>query len=56
MPEYKDLVPHSFWREIVPTTEDRAAFDLALGGTMLSQMHLIRAFEEKVLEVGTERV
>ncbi|AEQ09743.1 2-oxoisovalerate dehydrogenase beta subunit [Brucella melitensis NI] len=52
MPEYKDLVPHSFWREIVPTTEDRAAFDLALGGTMLSQMHLIRAFEEKVLELA----
>ncbi|ENP52414.1 hypothetical protein C072_03135 [Brucella abortus 863/67] len=52
MPEYKDLVPHSFWREIVPTTEDRAAFDLALGGTMLSQMHLIRAFEAKVLELA----
>ncbi|MEC7000193.1 hypothetical protein VXQ18_17255 [Brucella abortus] len=36
----------------MPTTEDRAAFDLALGGTMLSQMHLIRAFEEKVLELA----
>ncbi|MFD1790111.1 thiamine pyrophosphate-dependent enzyme [Ochrobactrum teleogrylli] len=52
MPEYKDLVPHSFWREVIPTDADRAAFDLTLGGTMLSQMHLIRAFEEKVLELA----
>ncbi len=52
MPEYTDLLPHSFWREIVPTDADRAAFDLTLGGTMLSQMHLIRAFEEKVLELA----
>ncbi|WHS30550.1 thiamine pyrophosphate-dependent enzyme [Brucella sp. NM4] len=52
MPEYKDLVPHSFWREVIPTDADRAVFDLTLGGTMLSQMHLIRAFEEKVLELA----
>ncbi len=52
MPRYEELFPHSFWRKIVPTAEDLSAFDLALGGTMLSQMHLIRAFEEKVLELA----
>ncbi len=52
MPDYKDLAPQSPWREIRPTAADRAAFDAALGGTMLSQMHLIRAFEEKVLELA----
>lgn len=54
MPDYKDLEPKSFWREILPTHGDRAAFDLRLGGTMLSQMHLIRAFEEKVLELARQ--
>jgi 2-oxoisovalerate dehydrogenase E1 component len=51
MPDYNDLVPKSFWREIKPTVGERASFDQRLGGTMLSQMHLIRAFEEKVLEL-----
>lgn len=52
MPEYKDLIPQSPWREITPTAADRAAFDATLGGTMLAEMHLIRAFEEKVLELA----
>jgi len=52
MPEYQDLHPKSFWREIKPTAADRAAFDATLGGTMLAEMHLIRAFEEKVLELA----
>ena len=52
MPDYIDLVPKSFWREVKPTASERAAFDHRLGGTMLSQMHLIRAFEEKVLELA----
>ena len=52
MPSFTDLTPRSFWREIGVTSEDWAALDPALGGTMLAQMHLIRAFEEKVLELA----
>jgi 2-oxoisovalerate dehydrogenase E1 component len=52
MPSFTDLTPRSFWREISVTSEDWAALDPALGGTMLAQMHLIRAFEEKVLELA----
>ena len=52
MPSYHDLTPAAFWREIRPTAEDRAALDPATGLTMLAQMHLIRAFEEKVLELA----
>ncbi|MBV0891711.1 SDR family oxidoreductase [Paracoccus sp. Z118] len=33
---------------------DWAALDLATGGTMLAQMELIRAFEEKVLELAAQ--
>jgi 2-oxoisovalerate dehydrogenase E1 component len=54
MPDFKDLEPKTFWREVQPTIGERAAFDLRLGGTMLSQMHLIRAFEEKVLELARQ--
>ncbi|MDK3020954.1 alpha-ketoacid dehydrogenase subunit alpha/beta, partial [Pseudodonghicola flavimaris] len=32
--------------------EDRSALDPTVGRTMLSQLHLIRAFEEKVLELA----
>jgi 2-oxoisovalerate dehydrogenase E1 component len=52
MPDCIDLSPLTIWREIRPTAADRANFDVMLGGTMLSQMHLIRAFEEKVLELA----
>lgn len=52
MPEFIELAPLSAWSEIRPTAADRAEFDLKTGGTMLSQMHLIRAFEEKVLELA----
>lgn len=52
MPDYNDLLPKSSWRIIRPTVAERAAFDVGLGGTMLAQMHLIRAFEEKVLELA----
>jgi len=54
MPDYTDLHAARFWREIVATVDDRSSFDLALGKTMLSQMHLVRAFEEKVLELASE--
>lgn len=52
MPEFIDLAPLAFWKEIRPTEADRAGFDARLGGTLLAQMHLIRAFEEKVLELA----
>ncbi|RUM96023.1 MFS transporter [Pseudaminobacter arsenicus] len=52
MPTFTDLTPSSFWREIGATREDWAALAPALGGTMLVEMHLIRAFEEKVLELA----
>ena len=52
MPDFHDLTPKAPWREIVATDSDRAALDPKTGLTMLAQMHLIRAFEEKVLELA----
>jgi len=54
MPEFIDLTPLSPWREIRASREDWSALDPSLGGTMLAQMHLIRAFEEKVLELASQ--
>lgn len=56
MPEQIDLVAKSSWREIRPDAADYAAFDLRMGGTMLAEMHLIRAFEEKVLELAGQNL
>lgn len=52
MPILTDLTPAAPWREITATPEDRAALDPKTGLTMLAQMHLIRAFEEKVLDLA----
>lgn len=52
MPTFKNLVPASSWRELKATREDWEALDPELGKTMLVQEHLIRAFEEKVLELS----
>lgn len=52
MPTFKNLLPASSWREISTTAEDWNTLDLALGKTMLVQEHLIRAFEEKVLDLS----
>ncbi|MCO6049324.1 thiamine pyrophosphate-dependent enzyme [Mesorhizobium sp. RP14(2022)] len=54
MPEFIDLTPLTPWREIRASREDWTALDPSLGGTMLAQMHLIRAFEEKVLELASQ--
>ncbi|UWU83090.1 thiamine pyrophosphate-dependent enzyme [Bradyrhizobium yuanmingense] len=54
MPEYKDLKPLAPWREIRACRDDWAALKPELGTTMLTQMHLIRAFEEKVLELAAQ--
>ncbi len=52
MPDFIDLSPLAPWRQVRPTAADRAGFDAAQGGTLLAQMHLIRAFEEKVLDLA----
>ncbi|WP_066705891.1 alpha-ketoacid dehydrogenase subunit alpha/beta [Celeribacter ethanolicus] len=52
MPIYDDLTPKAFWRDIKASKEDRAELDPTVGRTMLSQLHLIRAFEEKVLDLA----
>lgn len=52
MPTFKNLLPASSWREISTTAEDWNTLDPALGKTMLVQEHLIRAFEEKVLDLS----
>ncbi|MBW3095688.1 alpha-ketoacid dehydrogenase subunit alpha/beta [Pseudohoeflea coraliihabitans] len=54
MPVYSDLVPHSFWREISPSPEDRSGLAAPLGRSMLSMLHLVRVFEEKVLELASQ--
>lgn len=52
MPTHSPLTPAAAWRDLRTTDADWKAADPALLGTMLSQMHLIRAFEEKVLELA----
>jgi 2-oxoisovalerate dehydrogenase E1 component len=42
------------WIELSTTDEDWAAADPVLLGTMLAELHLIRAFEETVLELAGE--
>ncbi|MBU2867802.1 alpha-ketoacid dehydrogenase subunit alpha/beta [Pacificibacter marinus] len=52
MPIYDDLTPKTTWRAIKASKEDRSALHPSVGRTMLSQLHLIRAFEEKVLDLA----
>jgi 2-oxoisovalerate dehydrogenase E1 component len=54
MPEHKDLQPLAPWRELTITTSDRERASPALLGTMLTCLHLIRAFEETVLQLAKE--
>lgn len=54
MPDFIDLTPISPWRDLRVTEADRSGLDPVLGATMLVQMHLIRAFEEKVLELAAQ--
>jgi 2-oxoisovalerate dehydrogenase E1 component len=54
MPEHIALAPSARWVELRTTDADWAAADPALLGTLLSHMHLIRAFEESVLELAME--
>jgi 2-oxoisovalerate dehydrogenase E1 component len=54
MPEKIALSPAASWIEIRTTERDWDEADPKLLGTMLSQLHLIRAFEETVLELASE--
>ncbi|HEY2642931.1 MAG TPA: thiamine pyrophosphate-dependent enzyme [Galbitalea sp.] len=54
MPKRRRLEPGSPWVEFSTTAADWKNADPALLGTMLSQLHLIRAFEETVLELAGE--
>ena len=54
MPKKKRLQTGVDWIELSTTDSDWDAADQVLLGTMLSQLHLIRAFEESVLELAGE--
>ncbi|MEO8263274.1 MAG: thiamine pyrophosphate-dependent enzyme [Pseudolysinimonas sp.] len=54
MPKQSRLDTGVEWIELSTTAADWKAADSALLGTMLSQLHLIRAFEETVLELAGE--
>src|SRR5580692_1988796 len=54
MPRLKRLTPAAEWSELSTTAADWKAADPALLATMLGQLHLIRAFEETVLELAGE--
>jgi 2-oxoisovalerate dehydrogenase E1 component len=54
VPEYKKLSPAADWVELTTTAEDWAEADADLLGTLLSHLHLIRGFEEAVLELAGE--
>jgi len=48
------LTPASDWIQLASTDEDWAQADPTLLGTLLAQMHIIRGFEECVLELAAE--
>jgi len=54
MPRVKRLQPGAEWSEVATTAADWKAADPGLLATMLGQLHLIRAFEEMVLELAGE--
>jgi 2-oxoisovalerate dehydrogenase E1 component len=54
VPRVKPLSPVSDWSALSTTAADWQAADPALLATILGQLHLIRAFEETVLELAGE--
>lgn len=54
MPTRRRLEPAPEWVELTTTPDDWKAADPALLETMLGQLHLIRAFEERVLELAAD--
>ena len=54
MPRRRRLETGTDWVQLTTTAADWKAADPALLGTMLSELHLIRAFEETVLALAAE--
>ena len=54
MPRTKQLTPAAPWIELSSSKADWDKADPKLLGSMLTQLHLIRAFEEQVLELAGE--
>lgn len=54
MPLERSLETHAPWVELTTTEDDWKVADPALLATMLVELHLIRAFEETVLELAGE--
>jgi 2-oxoisovalerate dehydrogenase E1 component len=54
MPRLKRLQPGTEWNELASTPADWKAADPGLLASILGQLHLIRAFEETVLELAGE--
>ncbi len=54
MATYQPLEPQAPWRQLTAEASDWQQADPALLGTMLTQLHWIRAFEEAVLELAAE--
>lgn len=54
MPSVTTLTPLAAWQQLQVTDADWAKADPRQLGTILTQMHLIRAFEETVLELAAE--
>ena len=52
MPRVKRVAPGAEWNELSTTAADWKAADPGLLAAMLGQLHLIRAFEETVLELA----
>ena len=56
MPIIEPLEPSASWNQFTATADDWDAADPALLASMTVQMHLIRAFEEQVLDLAGYRV
>ncbi|WMD19857.1 dehydrogenase E1 component subunit alpha/beta [Achromobacter seleniivolatilans] len=54
MATYQPLEPQAPWRQLTVDAKDWQQADPALLGTMLTQLHWIRAFEEAVLDLAAE--
>jgi 2-oxoisovalerate dehydrogenase E1 component len=54
VPDYEELSPLAPWRSLRTTKRDWDKADPALLGSLLTQLHLIRAFEEEVLVLAGE--
>jgi 2-oxoisovalerate dehydrogenase E1 component len=52
MPRVKRVAPGAEWSELSTTTADWKAADPGLLAAMLGQLHLVRAFEETVLDLA----